>query len=216
MLSAGGMPARVHCVADEWQAEALLQAPLDPTLLPIGVLRAPQREQHVIRLEVLDRIGDDRQDAAAVVRSPWRGRRRTACGRAPCRGARPQGGGRDPHRRQARRAAPGGGRDHVDLSGQAEERPRLGKSCTSATAASATNSRRRIGLPKQSSPARQVGMGRTLGRGPRVVVTAVEHVARREVSCCRPQVVDTEPGVAAATQHDRGPLGPCSKQNSRA
>src|SRR5688572_33432285 len=51
-------------------------------------------------------------------------------------------------------------------------------------------------------------MGRTLSRGPRVVVTAVEHVARREVSCRRAQVVEAEPGVAAAAQRDRGAVAP--------
>ena len=34
-------------------------------------------------------------------------------------------------------------------------------------------------------------MRRTLSRGPRVVMTAIEHVARREVSCRRAQVFST-------------------------
>src|SRR3954453_3982821 len=45
---------------------------------------------------------------------------------------------------------------------------------------------------------------RRLGRSPRVVMTAVEHVARREMCRRRAQVSQAQPGVAAATERDGG------------
>ena len=58
------MTPGVHGVGGDRQGEALLDVLHEPSLLPIGVLRAAQRDQDVVGLELRDRVRDDGQDAA--------------------------------------------------------------------------------------------------------------------------------------------------------